>query len=773
MEGDERVTTGRQNAAVAGGNPISWTVENDGSRLRVVDSIERRQLTFTPEEGGRLSVADVAREWFVPVDRAATLGVSTLWLPTTWDVFLRAPDGTLLADIPAGETGAVTDKAVAEVTTAPIKIYFASRGGLRVSTVDGQTRLEGVGGTPLVLGARSPHEQPARTITVPPTPEGYMRGVSEFGAALKTASPERTFPTLRGYPPEIQIGSELDIPQGPQRPETGVTLRLPRTVETVFAAAPLAYFLGAEIEPGRPPRLELDGDRTVPIDSFGATTPEALHRLLVHTFTLDCVARTEGQYPMELSARRTIEAAGVRLDWEAIYEKPLADRLAAFLSVDLQTVEAAAPDWRLTADIPETDDSGPLLPHLANELADIRTYPADHYPSESRERASTGQPSVSEQVNDATDTLLRGADPRPPGGESGAVNDRVPRSVEDASATPDVFRIRRADSILQVYAGNGVPIGANKITEESYLRHLSETPDETAALRVVVVCNDTEMLAEASVEEIYSSAPLLSVTGELRTNLTVDSLRDLLQSDIDLIHYIGHVSERGLSCADGHLDIGDLDAVSAQLFILNGCRSFRQGEKLVENGALAGVGTLQNVNNQVATEMGKKIAQLLQHGWPLAGALSLLRFDAIAGQEYTVLGDGTAELVSADSGVPACCLVEPTPDGEYRVSIDTYLTRVRHLGTIFRPSFGEDDVYHLAGGEVSQWVADETELRELFERENAPVQLRRERSSTKLSLRWSHDLAEDMSPLSDGLTERMSPSSPLSDSSSKETTETD
>ena len=764
------MTAGRQNDAVAGGNPISWTVENGGRRLRVVDSIESRQLTFTPGDDGRLSVTDAAREWFVPVDRAATLGVSALWLPTKWDVFLRAPDGTLLADIPAGEAGAVTDEAVAEVTTAPIKIYFASRGGLRVSTVDGQTRLEGVGGTPLVLGARSPHEQPARRITVPPTPEGYMRGVSEFGAALKTASPERTFPTLRGYPPEIQIGSELDIPRGPQRPETGVTLRLPRTVETVFAAAPLAYFLGAKIEPGRPPRLELDGDRTVPIDSFGATTAEALHRLLVHTFTLDCVARTEGQYPMELSARRAIEAAGVRLDWEAIYEKPLADRLAAFLSVDLQTVEAAAPDWRLTADIPETDDSGPLLPHLANELADVRTYPADRYPSESRERASTGQPSVSEQVNDATDTLLRGADSRPPGGEPEAA-DRVPRSVEDASATPDVFRIRRADSILQVYAGSGVPIGANKITEESYLRHLSETPDENAALRVVVVCNDTEMLAEAKVEEIYSSAPLLSVTGELRTDLTVDSLRDLLQSDIDLIHYIGHVSERGLSCADGHLDIGDLDAVSAQLFILNGCRSFRQGEKLVENGALAGVGTLQNVNNQVATEMGKKIAQLLQHGWPLAGALSLLRFDAIAGRDYTVLGDGTAELVSADSGVPICCLVEPTPDGNYRISIDTYLTRVRHLGTIFRPSFGEDDLYHLAGGEVSQWVADETELREWFEDANLPVQTRRERSDTKLSVRWSHELAKDMSPLSGGHAERAPPSSSLSDGSPEEISE--
>jgi len=748
-------------------------VENDGKRLRIIDNIESRQLTFTPGEGGQLSVTDVDREWFVPVDRAAALGVSSLWLPTKWDSFLRAPDGTLLADIPAGEAGTVTDEAVVEVTTAPIKIYFASRGGLRVSTVDGQTRLEGVGGTPLVLGVRSPHEQPARTITVPPTPEGYMRGISEFGAALKTASPERTFPTLRGYPPEIQIGSELDIPQGPQRPETGVTLRLPRTAGTVFAAAPLAYFLGAEIEPGQSPRLELDGNRTVRIDAFGATTSEALHRLLVHTFTLDCIARTEGQYPMELSARRTVEAAGVQLDWAALYQQPLADRLATYLSVDLATVEDAAPDWRLTADIPETDDSAPLLPHLANELADVRPYPDDHYPSESWEKASTGQPSVSEQVNNATDTLLRDSEPHSPVTSVESATQRVPQSGGDPSATPDVFRIRHADSILQVYAGSGVPIGANKVTEESYLRHLSETPDENAALRVVVVCNDTEMLAEARVEEIYSSAPLLSVTGELRTDLTVDSLRDLLQSDIDLLHYIGHVSESGLSCADGHLDIGDLDTVSTQLFILNGCRSFRQGEKLVENGALAGVGTLQNVNNQVATEMGKKIAQLLQHGWPLAGALSLLRFDAIAGQEYTVLGDGTAEFVSADSGVPACCIVEPTPDGNYRISIDTYLTRVRHLGTIFRPSFGEDNVYHLAGGEVSQWVTDETELRELFERENAPVQLRRERSNTKLSLRWSHDLAEDMSPLSDGLAERMTPSSPLSDSSSQETTETE
>ena len=729
--------------------PIDFVVENEGRQLRVIDSTESRQIAFTTERREGFSVRTVGYDWFAPVDHVASLGVSSLRLPETWDILLRDPDGELLADVPAGTDAASTGHVVAEVTTTPIKLYVAGSGGVRVSTVDGRSRIQSVDGSPLVMGARSLHERPARTLTVPPTVEGLMQGVSEFGAALKTTSPERTFPTLRGYPPELQFGAEPEIPQGRQRPETGVCLGLPRKLEAVLAAAPLAYFLGAEVTPADETRLELAGHGTVPLAPFGATDAESLHALLVHAFVLECAVRTEGLYPVELAARERLEATDIGLNYAELYDEPLADRLAAYLTVPTEPVAAVAPEWRLTADVPATIDSGRLLPHLADELANIRPYPEGEQPATEATFETEG--SLTDGINDAMETFLRDTGPSRPARNGETAGDRRPSRSCQTADRDDGFRVRPAESILQVYAGDGIPIGANKVTAESYRRQLADTPENPAAIRAMVICNDPEMTAETDVRDIYASVPMLRVTGELHTDTTVAELRRLLREDVDLLHYVGHVSERGIECSDGHLDVDDVEHVSTRLFILNGCRSFGQAEQLIEKGALGGVGTLRNVDNETATKMGKTIARLLQNGWSLGSAVSLLQLDTAAGLDYAVLGDGTAEIASADSGSPFHYVVGTTLDGGYQLSVNTYPTRTYTVGSMLRPAFGQDDTHYLAGGEIVRLTVDESELREIFRRQNSPVQLRREQSGPGFSIRWSQDLAEDMSPLTDPL----------------------
>lgn len=112
-------------------------------------------------------------------------------------------------------------------------------------------------GASWLRGALAPH--PAATVTVPETIEGVMRVVSVLGSALKTRCPGRSFPTLRGHPPLLELGETVDIPESIAVPDTGVTLELPAACEYVYPASSLAYYLGADLQPAGTPALVVDG----------------------------------------------------------------------------------------------------------------------------------------------------------------------------------------------------------------------------------------------------------------------------------------------------------------------------------------------------------------------------------------------------------------------------------------------------------------------------------------------------------------------------------
>src|SRR5699024_3463049 len=146
--------------------------------------------------------------------------------------------------------------------------------------------------TEIVVGARSHHSRPATTLTTPADPERMMRAVSTFGSALKTFSPERSYPTLRGHPPAVELGDELDL-NGLTPPETGVTIEVPSTYRSVFVVAPLAYYLGARVRPSETPRVRTETGFTHSLD--GALGFErSVERTLKQVFFVDCLVRTDG-----------------------------------------------------------------------------------------------------------------------------------------------------------------------------------------------------------------------------------------------------------------------------------------------------------------------------------------------------------------------------------------------------------------------------------------------------------------------------------------------
>ncbi|NHX37533.1 MULTISPECIES: hypothetical protein [Halolamina] len=742
--------------------------------VEVFDPIENARYVFlTTESVSPTTVPPSQTNWYAPVDTTIDVETSQLTIPEQFDIVVRDPEGTHLRTVEDAADADISQLGlcILELTSTPIKFYVAGTGPVSITRTDSGTELTFVDSS-LALGARSLHKQPGRTLTTTDDPADLMRTVSEFSAALKGTSPERTYPTLRGHPPAVEVGESLDIPGGSRRPETGITIEMPPTCSSIFTVASLAYFLGADLRPSESPRLVTE-------DGFEySLTPEAdesfsdvVADVLQHCFLLDCITRTEGIFPVRLAAREFVEdVLDIGLEFGHLYDQPVAERVETYLSVPMEQLEPIRPEWRLTIDMPADPAYADCLPYLVNELAIIRCYepgerpvpnstPLSEYNPDKKDPSETMESFVRGQAALATAETAHQADfVRSEISLSRGVDSSPTRS----SSVPqdDLFNIRDADTVLHSYLGDGIPVGANKTSPQALKRQLSLDDADNPEIGVIIVCNDSEMNEETEVEDIYTGSDLLRINGEVRENLTVDELRDIFEQDSNLVHYIGHVDTRGLQCADGYLDTGTLDTVGATTFVLNGCRSFKQGSKLVEKGAFGGLVTLDDIGNSLATDVGRNIAKLLNAGWPLDGALSVVQDDALVGRDYTVLGDGTTEIGISESRTPVMFVIHPRRNDRDLLSVFTFPTRSRHLGTLYRPDPEQEGLHYLAGGEVGNYELQRETLETLLGDVNVPVQFHNERSSSVVSLRWSPDLSENMGVLD---TLAMEAEKPISD----------
>jgi hypothetical protein len=249
------------------------------------------------------------------------------------------------------------------------------------------------------------------------------------------------------------------------------------------------------------------------------------------------------------------------------------------------------------------------------------------------------------------------------------------------------------------------------------------------------------MLDELEVGDHYGTRDLFDFDVELHSDLTRAELRALFESDTDFLHYIGHVDKRGLQASDGYLDAHTVGDVGTTAFILNGCRSFKQGQALVNSGAVAGIVTLEEVHNSLATQIGTNIARLLNRGWPLDAAVELVKDDALVGRHYIVVGDGAVELTKANSGVPMMSIIEDIKEnGVFNIKIKTCTTRTHHLGTIYTPAIIGGNNHYLASGEHGPFELTSDRLQNYLSTEIEPVQFDKDRQKSTISLQWSDEM---------------------------------
>lgn len=664
-----------------------------------------------------------------PVDRAVTVETGELVVPKLVTVAIRRHDGEFRSEYTPRDSETVErGDRLLDVSTAPLVLYLHVPGPMALRT-DGDTVSISLESTrEVTVGCRSFHEHPAATVTVPSEPEPVMRAVSTFGSALKTTSSERAYPTLRGHPPRLELGSELTIPDGVERPETGVRIEVPPEFRYVFPVASLSYYLGAEVRPGPEPVLRA-GDLAYALDGPGGFE-RSVNRTLRRLFFLDAVVRTEGLYQVPLAERSALaERLDEPLDLESLYDADLPAQLEAYLSVPTDVVDDLLPEWPLCADVTPEPSNLEALPYLVDDLALLRCADPD---TTSGLTAYDVPVDVREGHEGAVDQFVRSD------GSGPSLEERpVDSDVDGSSGIEETFRLPSVPTIEHAYIGSGRPLGVNKCSVSALRRRLDYTPAEEPGISVRIVCNDEAMADEDIVEEYYGLRELVQFDVTVDYGLTQRELRRVLESDVDFLHYVGHIDAEGIACADGKFDARTLDAVGVDSFLLNACSSYEQGRALVDAGGQCGVVTTSRISNTVATAMGRTLARALNSGFTFRSALSIADEHHPTSYRYLVLGDGGMQLVQSRSGMPYSLSMEQDTNWdaeEYCIGASVYPASGYGPGSTISPHIDGADTY-LPFGHIGTWTLSKEELQEFLYKEIVPV-------SINGRFCWSDELSE-------------------------------
>ncbi len=628
--------------------------ERDG--IDIHDPIENVRFALFTSDAVDLIPADTTLFHF-PVDAAVEVETTVLEVPKSVPVAVRQRDGTMVTET-SDEQDHVVDSGsyLVELSTTPMKVYLVVDSEIRIEHADDTVFFAFDDETVVHIGARSFHDQPSGTITVTDDIRDVMRAVSLFGSALKTLSPERSFPTLRGHPPLIERGEEFSAPNGLKPADSGVELVVPPDRNHVYPIPSLAFYLGATVVPGNQPRL-VAGSFEQSIDGPDGYV-ETVNRIFRQAFFLDCVTRTEGYYKVELHEREQVEPL-VDLDFATLYDAPLPERLAAYLSVPFETLEPFIPNWQLGVDLTPTADNIEYMPYLARDLALIRI--PDKPNPEAVKPMSNAQTEFF-RSSQSSGVVARGAS------EWDSIDDR------------DVFQVESMPNVVeQAWAGPGYPLKVNKLDVGALRQRIDRNPSSDV-IDIHVVCNDEKMKDEDVVREQYGVRDLLDFDVTAHYDLSRDELTDLLARPADFVHYIGHVDETGFLCSDGSLDARSLSTVGSSAFLLNACQSYEQGHELVNKGSQGGVVTLSPVGNPMATELGQTLARLLNCGFTLRTALSIAQRHSMHGYQYTVLGDGSVSLVQSELSNPEYLKIERTGEDRFEVEVSACLTYLYGFG---------------------------------------------------------------------------------------------
>lgn len=675
---------------------VGFEDRTDGTGFTIVDYVERRRCEVCTPAG--ISPRKVSDENFhLPIDFAVTMTTGWVSIPHTVTACVRDRLGTLIEEATKSTERRFPNGYYRIELTSPIKLYLLVEAGFEITVTTDEVRIEFDREAEVQLGARSNHDHPAATITTTDDPEDLMQALSVFGSALKTTTCERSYPTLRGHPPRIARGEQLAIPDILDAPDTGITIEVVPAHEAVWVVGSLAYYLGADVVPGSEPKIVTEDGFVHRLTGARGFEGE-VERVLKQCFFLDCLTRIEGHYPVKLHERNEIEEE-VAIDFSEQYGRPLTEQVETYLDVSYEVVEPHVPRWKLTAHVEPTPAHVETLPFLVQDLAAIR---------------SRDPPSFRVETSSHTAESL--------GIKEFIRGHRSDRPVAEAATGDEerhVIRIEESNALEDVWIGDGIPIGASKGMIEGFRNRLERTPSD-GNIDITVVINDPEMVEEGrDVNEVYGSRENLPLNVRTRQNLTKENLETVLSSETDFLHYIGHAEESGFQCVDGELDGGRISETGIDAFFLNACDSYQPGKQLIEAGAIAGLVTLAPVPNKEAQTMGKKLARLLNWGFPFYIAVDIANLNNVQ-RDYITIGKSDINIAQTDSNIASLLNVEEK-DEYFHSTYETYPTINSPLGSMSTPFVNDSDKYYLTSGETGVFKLTEDELSEFISLGEFPI----------------------------------------------------
>ncbi|WP_418284624.1 hypothetical protein [Halorubrum sp. DTA46] len=606
--------------------------EVDEACLCVCDALEGEKLPLYADR--EIDSQPALPELFpFPVDRAISFETESISIPSYAGVGIRSDTGEFIAqldepmELPRGSY-CVDISGVTKVYVRATDVAVEATGAAGPDPVDLQFDRP----TTVTVGARSLHSTPEATMTVPDDPGALAEAVSVLGSSIKEFSPERSWPTLRGYPPRIERGEELDVPSPLVQPETGVEVVVRPTYEDVYRLSTLAYYLGARMVTGDAPAVRLDTGYVERLPTDGIALEERAEELLRTWFFLDTLARTEGYVP---SDRYEYEQVGPKLPFYPpnLADLSMSERLMEYLEVNPDIVAPYVPDWPTEAVLRPVPEAMELLPHLAHVLAPVRV----------RGSAEPADPDAPVAV--ATSTWLApddGADSR----------DRVPN--------PD------ADPL---------PPGTAVLTPEAYENGLRRPTTARGDVRLVALAGSADRaevirraLSEPAVPDGIGSWEVL----ERPDSETVS--RVLSDPDVDLAYCGLPVDGTGVVAADGRVDLSGLDDGPTMIVFEETDRT-RIGVETVRNGTLSAICSAGQLSPcSVRTLLGG-----LSFDLSVSSVVWLLP-DSVAGAIRTV-GDPSTSLTS-DQGLPVKVIsVRSVSPESHQVTRMTGFTMTYRIGS--------------------------------------------------------------------------------------------
>jgi hypothetical protein len=563
--------------------------------------------------------------------------------------------------------------------TTPVRLFARVDGPVTVETDDGMV-VDFADATPVSVGFEPSADTPDTTVTVPRTVAGVARAVSTFGAGAEPTGPDRSWPSVRDRPPLVRFGDETEVPTAvtDDRPETGVRLRLPRTLQTVLVSASLAYYLGATVTvaSGATPGLDLDGttislgpDGPVPVhdDVTTPTGPVAFasraSRLLEYTFFGDCLVRGVGPHGDPVAAADRLPEAG--LDPQQLYDAPLATRVERYLAAPLGPILADLPAWHLSISAVPDYETVDVLSRTAHTLPALSPPRGRRLPAETVVRGGGTRADGGHWRGGVSTPAV---EPDSPSG----VGKRVaagPDDLLDSARLPD-GRVRAAHDcgVIHGWCAPGQPVTAFDAVPAGFRNRDRFVDDEDGPLSVLAVAgaDDHDELPRI-VDQYERRRERLALSVETLTEPTVADLARAFERGVDLLHFVGHREPGGLVCADGLFSPTTLAESNARTFFLNACDSYADGVALVERGSVAGVVTCRDVLDEMATSVGVTFARLLAHGFSVAGATRVARHRTLVDADYLAVGDGTHVVSQTDDIAPSRYEIETTDEGTVAV----------------------------------------------------------------------------------------------------------